>query len=103
MTIDTNISLLIERAASHQQRAAQWLRRACDPTIGAVRSSQRRSMVLRALEHMTDARRQLEHAQQRADTAELRGRLEQQLQHLATVIDQAADQACELHERALSG
>jgi hypothetical protein len=101
MTINTDIPRLVERAASHQQRAAQWLRRARDPTIGAVRPSQRRTMVLRALEHMTAAQGQLEQAQQRADTAELRDLLAQRLQQLATVIDQAADQACELHEQAL--
>jgi hypothetical protein len=101
MPSDAPISLFIERAASHQQRAAQWLRRARDPTIGAVRPSQRRSMVLRALEHMTDARRQLEQAQQRAHTTELRDLLVQHLQQLDAAMDQAADQAHGLHERAL--
>jgi hypothetical protein len=101
MPSDAPTSQSIERAASHQQRAAQWLRRARDPTIGAVRPSQRRSMVLHALEHLAAARRLLEQAQQQADTAELRDLLAQHLQQLATVMDQVAGLVCSLHEQAL--
>jgi len=68
---DAELAALIERAASHQQRAMSWLRRARNATMGAVIASQRRSMLLRGLEHIMAAEQCLRRAQRESDNPDL--------------------------------
>ena len=99
---DDQVAVLIERAAAHQRQAVSWLRRARDPSIGAVRASQRRSMVMRAVEHIAAARRQLTRACELADdNPELRSTFAQYLQQLDAAADSAGDLTRGLDEQAL--
>jgi hypothetical protein len=67
-----------------------------------VRASQRRSMVMRAVDHIAAARRQLTRACELADeNAELRTTFEQYLQQLDAAADSAADLTRGLDEQAL--
>jgi hypothetical protein len=93
----------IEQAASHQRRAAVWLRRARNPSLGAVRLSQRHSMAMRAVEHLAAAREQLERARALADALELQVLLDRHLQQLDHVSETAASFSRRLHEQALGG
>jgi len=86
---EAELASLIERAASHQQRALSWLRRARNATMGAVIASQRRSMLLRGLEHIMAAEQCLRRARREASSAELEAVL---ARHLAT-LDQTARRA----------
>src|SRR5262249_4787966 len=86
---EAELATLIERAASHQQRALSWLRRARNATMGAVIASQRRSMLLRGMEHIMAAEQCLRRAQREADSAELSAVL---ARHLA-MLDQTARRA----------
>jgi hypothetical protein len=56
---DARLARWMERAASHQTRALVWLRRVRDPAAGPLPASQRRDLLLRALEHILTARRLL--------------------------------------------
>jgi hypothetical protein len=86
---EAELAALIERAASHQQRTLSWLRRARNATMGAVIASQRRSMLLRGLEHIMSAEQCLRRAQREAISAELEGVL---ARHLA-MLDETARRA----------
>jgi hypothetical protein len=83
---DAELAVLIERAAAHQQRALNWLRRARNATMGAVIASQRRSMLLRGLEHIMAAEQCLRRAQRESDSADLSDVL---ARHLSMLDDTA--------------
>jgi hypothetical protein len=100
---DAELARLIERAASHQRRAAAWLRRARDPSFGAVRLSQRHSMAMRAVEHLAAARERLERARALVDTPGLGTPFDQYLQQLGATAESAVDLSRRLHEQALGG
>jgi hypothetical protein len=73
----------MERAATYQTRALAWLRRARDPAMGALPAPQRRDLMLRALEHLLNARRLLEQARAAAGDGEMSGMLDAHLERLA--------------------
>jgi hypothetical protein len=86
---DAELAALIERAALHQQRAQNWLRRARNATMGAVIASQRRSMLLRGLEHIMAAEQCLRRAQRESDSAEMEDALGRHL----LMLDETAKRA----------
>jgi hypothetical protein len=78
----------MERAAAHQTRALIWLRQARDPTAGALSSTRRRDLLVRALEHLLAARRLLLRAREATDSAELQQLLDSHLTRLAQTTTQ---------------
>ena len=74
----------MERAATHQTRALVWLRKARDPSAGPLPASQRRDLMLRALEHILAARRLLLQAQEVSSDPDLLATLEMHLGRLET-------------------
>jgi hypothetical protein len=103
VSTDDLLAVLIERAATHQLQAVEWLRLARNPARGAVPPSARRAMVLRGLGHIADARRLLGRASVETDHPELRTVIEQRLQQLDAVGARAEAMAHVLTERALDG
>jgi hypothetical protein len=81
---ENKLARWMERAASHQTRALAWLRKAHDPAAGALTVSQRRDLLLRALEHILAARRLLLRAREASIHSELRSTLETHLSRLET-------------------
>jgi len=86
---EAELATLIERAASHQQQALSWLQRARNAKMGAVIAAQRRSMLLRGLEHIMAAEQCLRRARRESDSAELEDALARHL----TMLDDTAKRA----------
>ena len=68
---EAQLARLMERAASHQTRALAWVRQARDPSAGPLQSTQRRDLLIRALEHLLAARRLLQRVQEAAGSPDL--------------------------------
>jgi hypothetical protein len=79
---ENKLAQWMERAAAHQTRALAWLRKARDPAAGALTVSQRRDLLLRALEHILAARRLLLRAQAASTHSEILSTLETHLSRL---------------------
>jgi len=83
---DAQLARLMERAASHQTRALAWVRQARDPSAGPLRTSQRRDLLIRALEHLLAARRLLERVQETSASLELLTVLNSHLARLESTV-----------------
>ncbi len=97
---DTRLARWMEQAASHQTRALAWLRRARDPAAGALPVSQRRDLMLRALEHILAARRLLLRAHEASTDAELLSALKAHLSRLETTANSTEQRLRELDAAA---
>ncbi len=97
---DAKLARWMERAASHQTRALAWLRKARDPSAGPLPASQRRDLMLRALEHILAARRLLLQAKESSADPELLAALEAYLGRLETIARSTERQLQELDTAA---
>jgi hypothetical protein len=77
----------MEQAGAHQTRAVAWLRRARDPAAGPLPVSQRRELLMRALEHILTARRLLQRAHKATDDPKLLALLDGHLERLASTAE----------------
>jgi hypothetical protein len=84
---DARLARWMEQAGAHQTRAVSWLRRARDPASGPLPVTQRREMLMRALEHILNARRLLLRAQKEAEDAALLTALDTHLARLASTAE----------------